>query len=113
MMDFDQEDYGLIADSDEERSIGPFARVRFMHAASGYGPMNIHVDDLVVNQLNFGTASTFATIPDGFAMVTISSSRMPRVALIRRNMLFPAGSVLTAVIVNSPDGLDLKLIPEL
>ena len=46
-------------------------------------------------------------------MVTISSSRMPRVALIRRNMLFPAGSVLTAVIVNSPDGLDLKLIPEL
>ena len=31
MMDFDQEDYGLIADSEEERSIGPFARVRFMH----------------------------------------------------------------------------------
>lgn len=49
MMDFDQEDYGLIADSEEERSIGPFARVRFMHAASGYGPMNIHVDDLAVN----------------------------------------------------------------
>ena len=113
MMDFEEEDYGLIADSEESRAIGPFSRVRFMHAASGYGPMNVQVDDLAVNQLNFGSASTFASVPDGFAMVTVSSARMPRVALIRRNMLFPAGSVLTAVIVNSPEGLDLKLIPEL
>lgn len=112
-MDFNQEDFGLIADTGEERSIGPYARVRFLHAASGYGPVNVAVDDLSVNQLEFGTMSSFASVPDGFAMVTVSSSRMPRIAMLRRNLLFPAGTVLTAAIMNSPEGLDLRLIPEL
>lgn len=112
-MDFNQEDYGLIADTGEEYSVGPYARVRFLHAASGYGPMNLTVEDMAVNQLEFGKMSSFASVPDGFSMVEVSSSRMPKLALLRRNLLFPAGTVITVVIVNSPEGLDVKLIPEL
>ncbi|WP_434309697.1 DUF4397 domain-containing protein [Hominifimenecus sp. rT4P-3] len=112
-MDFEEEDYGLIADDGEGRAAGPYSRVRFLHGATGYGPMNITIDDMGIQQLEFGTASRFENVPDGFAMVTITSSRMPRIALCRRNLLFPAGSILTLVIVNSQDGIDLKIVPEL
>ncbi len=112
-MEFDQEDFGLIADDGDGRMAGPSCRVRFLHGAAGYGPMNITIDDRGIRQLEFGTASRFETIPDGFAMVTIASSRMPRIVLCRRNLLFPAGSILTLMIVNSQNGIDLKIVPEL
>lgn len=109
-MDFQEEDYGLIAD---DGMAGPYARIRFLHGAAGYGPVNITVEELGIKQLAFGTASRFERVPDGFAMVTISSSRMPRIILCRRNLLFPAGSILTLMIVNSQSGIDLKIVPEL
>lgn len=112
-MDFEQEEYGLMPEMAEERQVGPFSRVRFFHGAAGYGPMNIQLGDMNVNQLEFGVMSSFASVPEGFSIVTLSSSRMPRIALLRRRILFPAGAVLTMAIVNSPEGLDMIMVPEL
>lgn len=91
----------------------PACRVRFLHSAAGFGPVNIAAGDSELEALEFGQMSEFLRIPAGFALTALHSARMPGLALYKRSLLYPAGSVLTAALVNTQQGIGVRMIPEI
>ncbi|MCD8078107.1 MAG: DUF4397 domain-containing protein [Lachnospiraceae bacterium] len=91
----------------------PACRVRFLHSAAGFGPVNIAAGEADLKTLGFGQMSEFLSVPAGFALTVLHSARMPELALYQRSLLYPAGSVLTAAIVNTQQGIGIRMIPEL
>src|SRR4051812_30758280 len=50
----------------------PASTIRFVHVFAGGGPIDIYVeDDLAVQQLAFGTATKYATFPEGERRVRV------------------------------------------
>ncbi|MDD6211876.1 MAG: hypothetical protein PUB22_01805 [Clostridiales bacterium] len=93
-------------------SSGASCRLRFFHAAYGFGAVNIMVEEMQLDHLAFGQMSEFFDIPSGYGMTTISSSQMPQLILYQKNLLYPPGTVVTAAVVNGQEGICVKLIPE-
>ncbi|MCD8010240.1 MAG: DUF4397 domain-containing protein [Lachnospiraceae bacterium] len=91
----------------------PACRVRFLHSAAGFGPLNIAAGEADLEALGFGQMSEFVSVPAGFALTVLYSARMPELALYKQSLLYPAGSVLTAAIVNTQQGIGIRMIPEL
>ena len=90
-----------------------YAHVRFLHAASGYGPLNIIISSYTtVYDLAYAQASDYIDVLDGFRTVIVVSSNAPRRILLKKTIPFRSGAVETMAIINTKDGLDIVAISD-
>jgi hypothetical protein len=88
----------------------PAATVRFVHVYSGGGPVDIYVDNnLAVRQLAFGTATEYATMPDGDRHIqVVATGEDPSAALIDTTISVDNGSAYNILIGGQQDQLDAR-----
>jgi len=84
--------------------------VRFVHVYSGGGPIDIYIDDEVVNQgLAFGTATAYASLPNGDRhLQVVVAGADPSSALIDKTITVDAGKAYNVLIGGQQDELDAR-----
>lgn len=84
--------------------------VRFVHVYSGGGPVDVYVDgNLTVQQLAFGTATEYATMPAGDRQIQIvATGEDPSAALIDTTISVEDGSAYNVLIGGQEDQLDAR-----
>ena len=88
-----------------------YCRVRFLHAAVGYAPLNVVVGGrMMANNLTFGELTGYRNVPDGFRTVVVRSGNG---LLLRKNFPFKSGETITLAIVNAPSGIELAQINDI
>lgn len=96
-----------------EVSNSEYCTVRFLNAASGYGPLNITIGSrMVVNNLAFSNVSAYTRVVDGFYFVVVSSTRNSGNILFRGRIPFNANEVITMAIVKSANGLNFVRVSD-
>lgn len=84
-------------------------KVRFFHAAANYGPVTISVGSkIVATNLAYGNVSYYAQVEDGFHIVTVMSTDSQGTVLLRKEMPFRKGDIMTIAIINTANGLGLE-----
>lgn len=90
-----------------------FSMVRFLHAVSDAGPVNVSVGiRTVANNLSFGNLSAYNRIQDGFHSVTVSSSANPNSIIFRGRIPFNTNEKITLAIVKEGNGYNLVRISD-
>lgn len=90
-----------------------FSMVRFLHAVSDAGPVNVSVGiRTVANNLSFGNLSAYNRIQDGFHSVTVSSSANPNNIIFRGRIPFNTDEKITLAIVKEGNGFNLVRISD-
>jgi len=89
---------------------GAAAAVRFVHVYSGGGPIDIYIDDEVVNQgLTFGTATAFASLPNGDRRLqVVAAGADPSSALVDKTLTVDAEKAYNVLIGGQQDELDAR-----
>ncbi|WP_343209342.1 DUF4397 domain-containing protein [Anaerolentibacter hominis] len=92
---------------------GGYATIRFLHAADGYGPLNVQISNrTITSRLSYTRMTGYGRIADGFYTVTISSSRNTGNVYFRKRVPFNTGEKVTFAIVRARRGLDLIRISD-
>lgn len=90
-----------------------FSTVRFLHAASGYGPVNVSIGlKNITTNLPFTNISNYYRIRDGFYVVTITSTRNPGIILFRGRIPFNTNETITLAIIRATNGLNILRISD-
>lgn len=90
-----------------------YATVRFLNAATGYGPLRITVGNrLAASSLPFGGLSGYGRVGDGFYTVSISRARYPREVISQLSIPFTAGELVTLAVVRTSIGVDLVRVSD-
>ena len=88
----------------------PQGLVRFVHAYSGGGPVDLYVDDaLLVEGIAFGTASKFALLPEGDREIAIVTAGEPlQNALATNEISVDANKAYNVVVGGQEDELEAR-----
>jgi len=84
--------------------------IRFVHVYSGGGPIDIYVDNnLLVQNLAFGTATEYASVPEGDRHVqVVATGEQPDKALIDKTITADKGAAYDILIGGQKDQLDAR-----
>lgn len=90
-----------------------YANVRFLHAAFGYPPFRILINNSrAVNWLGYTSLSGYCQVRTGYQTITVTSAEDGYV-YIQKSFPFQVGHPSTIAVINTPDGgLDLLQIPD-
>ena len=90
-----------------------FSRVRFLNASTNNFPLQISIDGrAAVQDLRFGENTGYQRVTDGFHTVTIVAAVGPRILLYRKALPFVANEVVTMVVIDTPNGLDIAQVSD-
>lgn len=92
----------------------PYCYIRFIHAAAGYGPVNISIGTKpLVHSLVYGDISSYFIENTGFRNVSVTDARLRTSVLTRDTFLFNEGGVYTIALVNSMNGISMFMISDM
>jgi hypothetical protein len=96
-----------VAGQEEAQETGS---LRFLHAYSGGGPVDVYVDgEQLVTQLAFGTATEYATVPTGDRQIqVVATGEDVGSALIDTTVSVDAGQSYNVIIGGQNDELDAR-----
>lgn len=91
-----------------------YCTIRFLHAAVGYGPLNVMIGNKpVVNRLQYGEVSSYFIETDEFKTINVTDARMRRAMIASETFFFGEDDVYTISFVNGMNGLSMYLIPDI
>lgn len=89
-----------------------YCTIRFLHAVTGQGPVNISIGERpVVNQLQYGEISSYLIETSGLKRIRITDPRT-RPILAEQVFWFNEGDIYTIALVNGMDGIEMFPIPD-
>lgn len=92
----------------------PYCHIRFIHAAVGYGPVNIAIGTKpLAHSLVYGDVSSYFIENTGFRNVSVTDARLRSSVLTRDTFLFNEGGVYTIALVNSMNGISMFMISDM
>lgn len=91
-----------------------YCTIRFLHAAVGYGPLNVLIGNKpVVNHLQYGEVSSYFIETDEIKTINVVDARMRRMTIASETFFFGEDEVYTIGFINGMNGLSMYLIPDI
>lgn len=92
----------------------PYCHIRFIHAAVGYGPVNIAIGTKpLAHSLVYGDLSSYFIENTGFRNISVTDARLRTSVLTRETFLFNEGGVYTIALVNGINGISMFMISDM
>jgi hypothetical protein len=100
----------VVSPAAHAQDTGPAATVRFAHVYSGGGPIDIYIDGKpLVSQLDFGTATEYASLPSGDRhLQVVAAGQKPETALVDKKITVDEGKAYNVLIGGQEDKLDAR-----
>ena len=81
--------------------------VRFLHAAFGYDPLRVLIgQNVFAPSLSYANMTEYRLVREGFRTVTVTSASGGRPILLRSELPFRAGEMMTVAIIDGENGLE-------